>query len=36
VVALGRDAIAIERSDPRAGDVVVHFPRIGFRVKRRG
>jgi len=36
LVVLGRDAIAIERSDPRAGDVVVHFPRIGYRVRRRG
>ena len=32
----GRDALAIERSDPRAGDVVVHFPRIGYGVKRQG
>jgi glutathione S-transferase len=35
LVALGREAIAIERSDPRAGDVIVHFPRIGYRVTRR-
>jgi glutathione S-transferase len=34
LVALGDDAIAIARSDPRAGDVIVHFPRIGYRVTR--
>jgi hypothetical protein len=26
--------IAIRRSDPQAGDVVVHFPRAGFVVTR--
>ena len=26
--------IAVERSDPRCGDVVVHFPRLGYRVRR--
>ena len=26
--------IALTRSDPRAGDVVVHFPRIGFQLTR--
>jgi len=28
------DSIAIRRSDPRAGDVVVHFPRLGYRIAR--
>jgi glutathione S-transferase len=27
--------IAVRRSDPEVGDVVVHFPRIGFQIKRR-
>ena len=26
------DSLAVRRTDPRAGDVVVHFPRLGFRV----
>jgi hypothetical protein len=30
------DEICIERTDERAGRVVVHFPRVGFRVKPRG
>jgi glutathione S-transferase len=28
------DRIAIARKDPRAGKVVVHFPRIGFEMRR--
>jgi hypothetical protein len=28
------DSIAVRRSDPRAGDVVVHFPRLGYRIAR--
>jgi glutathione S-transferase len=28
--------VAIRRHDPAVGDVVVHFPRYGFRVTRRG
>jgi hypothetical protein len=24
--------VAVRRSDPAVGDVVVHFPRIGYRV----
>jgi hypothetical protein len=28
------DQIAIAREDPRAGKVVVHFPRIGFEMRR--
>jgi glutathione S-transferase len=32
IVALSAQHIAIRRHDPRAGDVVVHFPRAGFLV----
>ena len=32
IVALSSQHIAIRRHDPRAGDVVVHFPRAGFQV----
>jgi glutathione S-transferase len=32
IVALSPQHIAIRRRDPRAGDVVVHFPRAGFLV----
>jgi hypothetical protein len=32
IVALSPHHIAIRRHDPRAGDVVVHFPRVGFLV----
>src|SRR5271165_2649751 len=32
--AAGEDQIAISREDPRAGKVVVHFPRIGFELRR--
>lgn len=28
------DRISIEREDPRAGRVVVHFPRLGFELRR--
>jgi len=34
LVRLTMDDIAIRRNDPRAGDVVVHFPRVGYRVER--
>jgi hypothetical protein len=33
LVHCGPDELAIERTDARAGRVVVHFPRIGYRVK---
>ena len=33
LVEASADRLAIARSDPRAGDVVVHFPRIGFELK---
>jgi glutathione S-transferase len=29
-----RDRISIAREDPRAGKVVVHFPRLGFELRR--
>jgi len=32
IVALSAQHIAIRRHDPRAGEVVVHFPRAGFMV----
>jgi hypothetical protein len=32
IVALSPQHIAIRRRDPRAGEVVVHFPRAGFLV----
>jgi len=35
LVYIAPDELAIERTDERAGRVVVHFPRIGFRVKAR-
>ena len=28
------DRISIARPDPRAGKVVVHFPRLGFELRR--
>ena len=34
VVALSAHEIAVRRTDPQLGDMVVHFPRIGFRVTR--
>lgn len=34
LVGLTHDEVAIRRSDERAGPVVVHFPRIGFQIKR--
>jgi glutathione S-transferase len=34
LVGLTNDEVAIERVDTRAGRVVVHFPRIGFQVKK--
>jgi len=34
LVGLASDRISIQRSDPRVGDVVVHFPRAGYVVSR--
>ena len=33
LVGLNHDEVVIERRDPRAGTLHVHFPRIGFQVK---
>jgi len=33
--AVTRERISIARSDPRADRVVVHFPRLGFELRRR-
>ena len=33
LVGLDDDSVVVERHDPRAGTVHVHFPRIGFHVK---
>jgi glutathione S-transferase len=33
IVGLDGDEVVIERSDPRAGTLHVHFPRIGFHIK---
>jgi len=34
IVGLTNDEVAIERHDERAGRVVVHFPRLGYQVKK--
>jgi len=34
LVGLGNDEVAIERHDERAGRVVVHFPRVGFQIRK--
>lgn len=34
VVAAEANEIAVERTHPRCGKVVVHFPRLGYRVRR--
>lgn len=34
LVGLSREEVAIERHDDRAGRVVVHFPRIGFQIRK--
>lgn len=36
LVRLGGDEIAVRRTDVRAGELVVHFPRAGYEVRRRG
>ncbi|HZP98828.1 MAG TPA: glutathione S-transferase family protein [Reyranella sp.] len=33
LVGLTADRVSLKRSDPRAGDVVVHFPRAGFVIR---
>ncbi|MDP3937162.1 MAG: glutathione S-transferase family protein [Deltaproteobacteria bacterium] len=34
IVSLSIHEVAIRRDDPQVGEVVVHFPRIGFRISR--
>lgn len=34
LVGLGPDEVVVERSDDRAGTVHVHFPRIGYQIKK--
>jgi glutathione S-transferase len=34
IVAVDREGIALSRSAPEVGNVVVHFPRVGYRVTR--
>ena len=34
LIGLDAGEVVIERSDPRAGTVHVHFPRIGFQIKK--
>ena len=34
LVGLDAGEVVVERSDPRAGTVHVHFPRIGFQIKK--
>ena len=36
LVHVGPDELALQRSDERAGTVVVHFPRAGFRIRKAG
>ena len=33
LVHLGPDEIALRREDERAGEVVVHFPRLGYDLR---
>ncbi len=35
LVGLTTDRVTVERIDPRAGRVHVHFPRIGYQIKRQ-
>ena len=32
LVASAKNEVAIRRSDERAGDVIVHFPRVGYEI----
>ena len=34
LVISAENEVAVRRTDPRAGEVIVHFPRIGFQVSR--
>jgi len=33
LVQIDADEIALRRSDPLVGDVVVHFPRVGYELR---
>lgn len=33
LVALDWSGVSVRRSDPRCGEVVVHFPRVGYRIQ---
>ena len=34
LVGLSADEVVVRRTDDRAGTVHVHFPRIGFQIKK--
>ncbi|CCF96002.1 fragment of putative glutathione s-transferase (gstG) (part 2) [Ralstonia solanacearum K60] len=34
LVVSTRDAVGVLREDPRVGQVVVHFPRVGYAVRK--
>ena len=34
LVLVDADEIALRRSDPRLGDIVVHFPRLGYDLRQ--
>ncbi|MEO7762685.1 MAG: glutathione S-transferase family protein [Casimicrobiaceae bacterium] len=34
LVICAQNEVGVRRSDPRAGDVIVHFPRVGFAITR--
>jgi len=36
LVVCAANELALRRTDPRAGEVIVHFPRIGFQLSRAG
>ena len=34
VIVVTADEIALRREDPSVGEVIVHFPRVGYRVTK--
>jgi len=36
LVRLSGDAIAVRRTDARAGELIVHFPRSGYEIRKPG
>jgi glutathione S-transferase len=36
LILAGTDEIAVRRVDPRAGELIVHFPRSGFEIRKPG